>query len=88
MMRIARLLRRAGSGAGGREAATLSIATVLGQAVQFLGAFVLTRLYTPAEFGTFAVFLAINIVLLPLVCFRYEWAIPIAKAPDVNLSAA
>ena len=82
MMRIARLLRRAGSGAGGREAATLSIATVLGQAVQFLGAFVLTRLYTPAEFGTFAVFLAINIVLLPLVCFRYEWAIPIAEDDD------
>lgn len=82
MRRITRLLRRAGDGAGGREAATLSIATILGQAVQFIGAFVLTRLYLPAEFGTFAVFLAINIVLLPLVCFRYEWAIPIADDDD------
>lgn len=82
MKRLLGLLRRAGSGAGGREAATLSLATILGQAVQFLGAFVLTRLYTPAEFGTFAVFLAINIVLLPLVCFRYEWAIPIAESDD------
>ena len=82
MARIHRALRQQAGGDGGRGAATLSIATILGQAVQFLGSLVLTSLYTPPEFGVFAVFLAITILLLPVVCFRYEWAIPIAPSDE------
>ena len=69
------------SGKGG-GVVTLTLATLFGQTFQFIGAIVLTRLYTPSEFGFFAVFLAINIVLLPIVTFRYEWAIPIVAGDD------
>lgn len=55
---------------------------MLGQSVQFFGVFVLTRLYIPSEFGVFFAFLAINVVLLPIVSLRYEWAIPIAASDN------
>lgn len=79
------LLRRIAGrtrGIGSRDAVALSFATMLGQSVQFFGVFVLTRLYIPSEFGVFFAFLAINVVLLPIVSLRYEWAIPIAASDN------
>lgn len=37
----------------------------------------LTRIYTPAEFGVFAVYLATSMILSSLTCAKYELAIPL-----------
>ena len=40
---------------------------------------ILTRLYTPSEFGTLAVFIAFLTILLSIVSLRYELAVPLAE---------
>jgi O-antigen/teichoic acid export membrane protein len=62
--------------------AKLSGATVLGQFVTLLASVILTRLYTPEEFGFLAVFLALLTQMTVFTSLRYEWAIPPAKDDD------
>jgi O-antigen/teichoic acid export membrane protein len=59
--------------------AKLSGATVLGQVVSILASLLLTRLYTPGDFGILGVFTAIATQLTVFICMRYEWAILPAK---------
>lgn len=59
---------------------TLAGATSLGQIISISASFVLTRLYTPEDFGTLAIFTSITSQFLVFVCFRYEWAIPLPKS--------
>lgn len=66
-----------------RRVAVLSSGTVAGQLLLLLAAPVLTRLYTPAEFGAFAVFSALTAILGTVMCLRYEQAVPIVAAADV-----
>lgn len=40
---------------------------------------ILSRLYTPAEFGTFSVFSALLLMLMGFASLRYEFAIPLAR---------
>ena len=40
---------------------------------------ILTRLYTPSEFGTLAVFISLLTILLSVVSLRYELAVPLAS---------
>jgi O-antigen/teichoic acid export membrane protein len=58
-----------------KAAAKLSGATVLGQIVSILASLILTRLYTPGDFGVLGVFTAIANQLNVFICMRYEWAI-------------
>lgn len=58
---------------------TLASATVVGQLVLILATPLLTRLYTPSEFGQLSVFLAIMSVLLVISSLRYEFAIPLPR---------
>lgn len=53
--------------------------TTLGQVITIVAAPVLTRLYTPDEFGVFAVFSAIINAMGPVATLRYERAIPLPK---------
>ncbi|MGO9934868.1 MAG: lipopolysaccharide biosynthesis protein [Steroidobacteraceae bacterium] len=58
-----------------RQGLTLLTGSTVAQIVPAILAPVLTRLYVPADFGTFAFVLAVFGVLAPLVCMRYELAI-------------
>jgi O-antigen/teichoic acid export membrane protein len=67
--------------------AKLSGATFLGQVITILASLILTRLYTPSDFGMLGVFTAIATQLGVFICMRYDWAIPITredkKAADI-----
>ncbi|WP_395941436.1 lipopolysaccharide biosynthesis protein [Bacillus thuringiensis] len=53
--------------------------TALGQLIVFLSSPILTRLYTPEDFGVLNLYTSIISFLLVLCSLRYEMAIPIAK---------
>lgn len=60
-----------------RRLALLSGGTLLGQLVALLTAPLLTRLYTPDEFGLLGVFASLTGILGAAVTLRYEFAIPL-----------
>ena len=66
-------------GAFARHVATLASGTAIGQVLVVLALPVLTRLYTPADYGALAVYSAIVTVLLVLASFRFEMAIPLPE---------
>jgi O-antigen/teichoic acid export membrane protein len=72
-----------------RQGLTLLSGATLAQVVPAIVAPLLTRLYHPVDFGTFAFVLAILGVLAPLVCMRYDLAIMLPedeeKATHVTL---
>ena len=59
--------------------AVLSGGLAAGQAIILLVSPILTRLYTPSEFGVYALFTALNAIFINLVSLRYELAIPVAR---------
>jgi O-antigen/teichoic acid export membrane protein len=58
----------------------------LSQALLLLAAPVLTRLYTPEEFGIFSVYIAVVSFLSMVVFLRYELAIPLSRSLTSTLS--
>lgn len=56
--------------------------TAIGHAITAVAMPVLTRLYTPDDFGLFAVFSAALAIVAVAACLRYEIAIPIPQAED------
>ena len=60
--------------------AILASGSLLAQAVTMLASPVLTRLYTPAEFGLFAAFMALVSTLMPAICGRFEFAVVVANS--------
>lgn len=73
----------------GRNIATLMTGTSIAQAIPIAISPILTRLYTPEEFGIFALYMAIASVVSVLVTGRYELAIVLPKrdAEAVNILA-
>jgi O-antigen/teichoic acid export membrane protein len=71
-----------------RRFATLSVGIVLGQGLIMASSPILTRLYTPAEFGLLAVFVSFSGIIGMMMALRYEFAIPICRddSEAVNLS--
>lgn len=63
----------------------LAAGTAVAQGLFVLASPLLSRLYTPQQFGEFAAFMAIASLLLPLATLRYEAAIPL---PEDNRDAA
>lgn len=57
----------------------LASATAIGQVIVVLASPILTRLYSPEEFGIFAVFVALLGLISVASSFRFELAIPIAN---------
>jgi O-antigen/teichoic acid export membrane protein len=53
--------------------------TSFGQAITVLVSPVLTRFYTPEEFGLLSVFTSVLAVAATIAAFRYEYAIPLAE---------
>ena len=66
-----------------KNAAKLVGATALAQIVLILASLVLTRLYTPKDFGVLAIFTSIVIQILVCASLRYEWAIPLPEEEEV-----
>ena len=60
----------------------LSSGTVLGQLISVLASPLLTRLYSPADFGLFALFTAMVSTFTPAVCGKYEIALIVPKSND------
>lgn len=58
--------------------------TALGQGLVVIASPAITRLYSPEDFGTLAVFAAVLAILTSVVSFRYELAIPL---PDSERDA-
>lgn len=62
-----------------RRLSTLSGGFLLGQLLILASSPLLTRLFTPAEFGVYAVFTALTGIFGNVLSLRYELAVPIAK---------
>jgi len=73
-------------GAFGRSVVTLASGTAIGQLLLFLAVPVLTRLYTPADYGALAVYSSTLTVLVVLASLRYEAAIPLPEDEEVAVS--
>ncbi|WP_309728367.1 oligosaccharide flippase family protein [Chamaesiphon sp. OTE_75_metabat_556] len=66
-----------------KNAAKLVGATALSQIVLILASLVLTRIYTPKDFGVLAIFTSLTIQMLVCASLRYEWAIPLPQEEEV-----
>lgn len=75
-------------GSFARNVAVLAGGTALGQAITVLASPVLTRLYTPDDFGVLAVYSSILGILSVIASWRYELAIPLPEKDEdaVNLT--
>lgn len=71
----------------GRHIATLATGNVIGQIITIGASPFLSRLYTPEDFGNFALFSAICSACIPIVCLRYELVIPIARSTSTAVNA-
>jgi len=60
--------------------AVLATGTLIAQAIQVFASPLLTRIYTPLDFGVFAVFMALISSFIPAVCGKYEVAMVLPKS--------
>jgi O-antigen/teichoic acid export membrane protein len=58
---------------------TLMTGTSLAQGLIIVASPILTRLYTPDDFGILAIYVSIVSLLLAVASWNYEWAIPLAE---------
>jgi len=72
-------------GSATRDIATLTVGTTLAQGITIAVTPLLTRLYTPSDFGLLAVFLAVASVSATLITLRYETSILV---PNKNVESA
>lgn len=79
------------SGSFSRGVAVLAGGNSIGQFITLLFAPVLTRLFTPSDFGLLAIYMSITTIFSVIVCMRYEMAIPLpeseSEAADIALLA-
>lgn len=65
-----------------RNVATLMTGTTFAQALLIIIAPILTRLYTPDDFGVFALYTSILGILSVIACLRYELAIVLPEKDE------
>jgi O-antigen/teichoic acid export membrane protein len=66
-----------------RNVMMMSSATAVGQAIAILAAPVLTRLYSPEDFGVLGIYAAILGIVSVVASLRYEQAIPIPRRAGI-----
>jgi O-antigen/teichoic acid export membrane protein len=66
--------------------ATLALGSVLARLVGFASLPILTRLYSPEEFGVLAIFVSIVLLFVPVATFRYSLAIPLPRSEGVAIN--
>ena len=57
----------------------LGTGTIFSQLLNIITIPILTRLYSPADFGLLGIFTAVLTVIMTFISFRYEYAIPVPK---------
>lgn len=62
-----------------KDTAILTLGTAVAQLIAFAAMPVMSRLYTPADFGVLAIFLAVSSIVATAVTLRYETAILLPK---------
>jgi len=82
---VPRLRRFVPQGEFGRGVLTLAAGTGLAQLIVVISSPVLTRLYSPSDYGVFAVATSVLSILITITCLRYEFAIPL---PESDVAAA
>ena len=65
---------------------TLMTGTTIGQAIPVLVSPIVTRLYSPEEYGVFAIFLSITAILSVISTGRYEFAIVVTEEEETALN--
>lgn len=84
-----RLAARLFGGASGgvfRGMVTLALGSGIGRIIGIASITILTRLYTPEDFGVLAVFTALVTILAPLVTLRYVLALPLPRHDGVAMT--
>jgi len=83
-----RLKLRGGSASGGvfRGMLTLALGSGIGKLIGVAAIPVLTRLYTPEDFGVLTVFSALVAILVPLVTLQYVLALPLPRHNGVAIN--
>lgn len=76
---LAARLSRFNQGSFYKNVAWVAGGTAAAQAITVLSTPVVTRLYTPSDYGVFSFFTAVLIVLQPLATLTYAMAIPLAE---------
>lgn len=83
MERIKQLIqKRLPPGSFGRNVITLMTGTSFAQALLILASPILTRLYSPEDFGVFALYLSVLGILTVVACWRYELAIVLPEKDE------
>jgi O-antigen/teichoic acid export membrane protein len=82
---IQRVVRLVSGGDFFRGALLIVVGTGAAQLINVLSQPIVTRLYTPSDFGVLSVATSILSVLVSITCLRYEFAIPL---PADNVEAA
>lgn len=85
-MRLARALFGGTSGGVLRGMATLALGSGIGRMIGIAAIPLLTRLYTPEDFGLLAVFTALVAILAPMVTLRYVLALPLPRHDGVAMN--
>lgn len=65
-----------------RSVAVLAGGTAAGQAIVVLASPIITRLYTPEDFGVLAVYSSLLGILSTVAALRYELAIPLSEKDE------
>jgi O-antigen/teichoic acid export membrane protein len=76
---IRKIKQKFPKGGFARSAATLMTGTVIAQAIPVAISPILTRIYSPEDFGLFALYTSIVSILSVIACGRYEQAIMLPK---------
>lgn len=71
-----------------RNVLILASGTAIAQAVPILISPILTRLYTPEDFGAFAIFMSITSIVSVIACGRYELAIMLPEKDEDAINVA
>ncbi len=66
----------------GRNVAVLAGGTAIGQGLVVLASPLLTRLYTPEDFGVLAVYISILGIVVVVASLRYEMSIPLPESEE------
>jgi len=65
-----------------KRVAMLSGGVMLGQIILVAALPLLTRLYTPEQFGVLALFMALTTIIGTVICLCYEFAVPVVPERD------
>ncbi len=78
-MFLQKIKNKFSKGSAARDVATLTVGTVVAQTLTIVTTPLLTRLYTPADFGMLAVFLTVTGIAATLITGRYETSVLVPK---------